>query len=159
MKKKVLLACVIVALTAFLYTKNTASFYQIVEVYDGDTVAVRMGGNIEKVRLIGIDTPETKDPRKPVQCFGPEASAYTHTLLTGKRIRLQADPYSTNRDRYDRLLRYAYLEDGTFYNALLVQKGYAKAYVGFPFKHKQAFTTYQKQAQETKQGMWQACTT
>lgn len=159
MKKKLLFVlCAAILLVAGM-RYNTASFYTITEVFDGDTIAVTMSGRSEKVRLIGIDTPETKDPRKPVQCFGPESSDYTKKLLAGKRIRLQADPFSTNRDRYNRLLRYAYLEDGTFYNAQLVQKGYARAYTGFPFTYSSNFSAYEKQAQSEKLGLWGACTT
>lgn len=147
----------VVALLTLGIRFNASSFYTITEVYDGDTIAVRMSGRTEKIRLIGIDTPETKDPRKPVQCYGPESSDYTTALLAGKRIRLVADPVSTNRDRYNRLLRYAYLEDGTFYNAQLVQKGFARAYTGFPFKYGGTFTGYEQQAQAAKSGLWGAC--
>src|SRR5262245_44273760 len=89
-------------------------FYKVVEAVDGDTFSIDMGsGSIEKVRLIGVDTPETHKPNTPVQCFGPEASAYTASQVAGKSVRLEADPTNSNRDRYGRLLRYVYLEDGT----------------------------------------------
>ena len=135
---------------------NTGS-YGIAEVFDGDTVSVNMDGTIEKVRLIGVDTPETKDPRKPVQCYGPEASVYSHTTLTGKRVKLVADPLSTNRDRYDRLLRYVYLTDGTLYNQALLEKGYARAYLGFPFSKRNQFEQTAKTAQQSKTGLWASC--
>jgi micrococcal nuclease len=157
--KKVVFAVVLIGLTIGARTYNTASFYKVVEAYDGDTIAVRMHGKTEKIRLIGVDTPETKDPRKPVQCYGPEASDFSVRTLTGKKVRLEADPLSTNRDRYDRLLRYVYLEDGSLYNQQLIRGGYAKAYTGFPFSHSSTFTTDEQQAKATATGLWGACTT
>ncbi len=132
--------------------------YAITEVFDGDTIAVDMLGTSEKVRMIGVDTPETVDPRKVVQCFGPEASSYTHShLRPGVRVRLVADPLSTNRDRYNRLLRYVYLDDGTLYNQKLLELGYAKAYTGFPFSKMETFNGVQVAAQTNKAGMWSGC--
>ena len=157
--KRVVFAVLIVGLIAGARSYNSASFYEVAEAYDGDTIAVRMHGKTEKIRLIGVDTPETKDPRKPVQCFGPEASDYSVRTLTGKKVRLVADPLSTNRDRYDRLLRYVYLEDGSLYNQQLVSGGYAKAYTGFPFSHSSSFTAEEQKAKTTATGMWGACIT
>ena len=156
--KKVVFVVSILALAVGAHLYNKASFYEVVEAYDGDTIAVRMHGKTEKIRLIGVDTPETKDPRKPVQCFGPEASDYSVRTLTGKKVRLVADPLSTNRDRYDRLLRYVYLEDGSFYNQQLVHAGYAKAYTGFPFSHSSTFAAEEQHAKATATGMWASCT-
>lgn len=159
MKKLLFWAIAVLIGFAAYFMFNVKTFYTIIEVYDGDTIAVDMAGTTEKVRLIGIDTPETVDPRKPVQCFGPESSTYTHILLKGKKVRLVADPLSTNRDRYDRLLRYAYLADGTFYNAHLIQEGYARAYVGFPFTKSNSFMDLQQKAAQTKKGLWSHCAT
>ena len=157
--KKAVFVLLLIGLTIGARAYNTASFYTVVEAYDGDTIAVRMHGKTEKIRLIGVDTPETKDPRKPVQCYGPEASDYSVLTLTGKKVRLVADPLSTNRDRYNRLLRYVYLEDGSLYNQQLIHGGYAKAYTGFPFSHSGAFSAVEQQAKATSAGMWGACTT
>ncbi len=95
-------------------------------VVDGDTIVVHVGGRDERVRLIGIDTPETVDPRKPVQCFGKEASDHTKALLpAGTVVRLERDAEA--RDRYDRLLAYVYREsDGLFVNLELARDGYAQ---------------------------------
>ena len=137
--------------------KNTGT-YKILEVYDGDTVEVDMQGTPEKIRFVGADTPETKDPRKPVQCYGPEASAYTHKMLgNGARVRLVADPLTSNRDLYGRLLRYVYLTDGTLYNKQLIQKGFAHAYVGFPFTKTADFIKTQDLAKDSKTGLWASC--
>jgi len=84
---------------------------------DGDTIVVKISGREETVRFIGADTPETHDPRKPVQCFGQAAAEHTKSLLGGKSVRLAADPQDSNRDKYGRLLRYVYLPDGTLVNA------------------------------------------
>lgn len=132
--------------------------YRIVEVYDGDTIAVDMNGKREKVRMIGVDTPETHDPRKAVQCFGENASNYTHKLLQGKEVRLEADPTNQNRDRYDRLLRYVYLPDNTLVNAEIIRQGYGFAYTSFPFQKSDEFKELQRQAQETNAGLWGGCT-
>lgn len=131
--------------------------YEVIEIFDGDTISVQMGNRTEKIRMIGIDTPETHHPDKPIQCFGPEAAAFTTSLLDGQRVRLLADPYSTNRDRYDRLLRYVYLVDGQQLQELLLQGGYARAYTVFPFERAPIFKKYEQQAQTQKAGLWAVC--
>ena len=88
-----------------------AGQYYVTKVADGDTIEVDMSGVTERVRMIGVDTPETHKPNTPVQCYGPQASDYTKNLLTHQSVRLEADPTNDNRDRYDRLLRYVYLND------------------------------------------------
>ena len=131
--------------------------YSVAEVFDGDTISVNMAGVVEKVRLIGVDTPETKDPRKLVQCYGPEASAFSHTQLEHAKVKLQTDPLSTNRDRYNRLLRYVYLQDGRSYNLLLLQNGFARAYTGFPFTKSGQYTIAANSAASAKTGLWASC--
>jgi endonuclease YncB( thermonuclease family) len=125
-------------------------FYPITHVSDGDTFSVRIAGKTEAVRMIGIDTPETKDPRKPVQCFGKAASNKAKELLQGKTVRLEADPASDDRDKYHRLLRYAYLSDGTFYNQAMVQQGYAFAYTIFPNSKLDQFRAWEREARQNK---------
>lgn len=136
---------------------NQPGLYRVTEVDDGDTIKVAQGGQIETVRFIGMDTPEVKDPRKPIQCFGRSASAKTKSLLTGKSVRLVADPIGDNRDKYHRLLRYVYLPDGTFVNELLVKQGYAFAYVVFPFSDEAQFRQDEIAAKATDVGLWKAC--
>ena len=135
----------------------TPGYYPVTNVVDGDTIDVNMGGKTERIRLIGVDTPETKKPNAPVQCFGPQASDYTHKTLTGKSVRLEADPQDDNRDRYGRLLRYVYLQDGTLFDEALIQQGYGFAYVLFPFGKKAEFIKAQDAAQSAKVGLWAAC--
>lgn len=134
-------------------------YYKVTEFFDGDTFAVNMDGNTEKIRLIGVDTPETHDPRKDVQCFGKEASSFTKNLVSNNPVRLEADPLNTNRDRYNRLLRYAYLPDGKQINAEIIKQGYGFAYIIFPFEHKEQFKEYEQIARDQSQGLWAACPT
>ncbi len=129
----------------------------VVRVVDGDTVEVRIGSREDTVRLIGIDTPETVDPRSPVECFGEEASNRTKELLpAGTGVRLVADVEA--RDRYDRLLAYVYRDDGTFVNLSLVEDGYASV-LTFPpnVAHVDEFTAAAARARDEGRGLWGAC--
>jgi micrococcal nuclease len=138
-------------------TTNPPGTYRVVEVYDGDTIAVDMNGKIEKIRLIGVDTPETHDPRKTVQCFGIAASEQTKQALTNQNVRLEADPTNTNRDRYNRLLRYVYLPDGRLWDAELIKNGYGFAYTSFPFEKKEEFKSLENDARTNNRGLWGGC--
>jgi micrococcal nuclease len=135
----------------------TPGYYKITYVYDGDTFAVDMNGTPEKVRLIGIDTPETHKPDTPLQCYGTEASNYAKQLETGKNVRLESDPTNSNRDRYGRLLRYAYLEQGDFINKEMIERGLAFAYTPFAFEKKTEFLAAEKIAKDANLGLWAAC--
>ncbi len=124
-------------------------------VIDGDTIVVAGGHHI---RLIGVDTPETKDPRKPVQCFGREASAFLTDLLPrGSGVRLVGDV--EDRDFYDRTLAYAYrLPDGLFVNADLVRQGYARVLTIPPnVAHTDELLALAQQAREAGRGLWTGC--
>ena len=156
--KKLLTGIVVVGIIiASIIAFRSQGTYYVTEVFDGDTISVDMSGVVEKVRLIGVDAPETKDPRKPVQCYGPEASAFTHSKLDHAKVTLRADPLSTNRDRYNRLLRYVYTENGSSYNKLLLQKGFARAYTGFPFSKMSQFKETAATAEANKTGLWATC--
>ena len=127
-------------------------------VVDGDTIDIAIGGNTERVRLIGINTPETKHPTKGVECFGPEASAYTEQLLpTGTALRVERDIEA--RDKYGRLLLYVYIENSNvFVNLDLVLHGYARPMVFEPnTAHKANFAQAATQAELRNVGLWQAC--
>ncbi len=129
----------------------------IVNVADGDTFDAQLsdGSNVT-VRMLGVNTPETVDPRKPVECFGKEASDFTKNLLSGKRVRLDPDPQADERDMYGRLLRNVTLEDGTDVNAVLVRDGYAFAYLSFPLDpaRKKQLYDLEANAKELKRGLW-----
>lgn len=147
----------IVAPIATLAEKNQPGLYSVVEFTDGDTITVNMDGTKEKVRFIGVDTPETHDPRKAVQCFGLAAATFTKTIIGTNKVRLEADPQHTNRDRYSRLLRYVYLPDGRLVNAEIIKQGYGFAYTSFPFEKLEEFKHYQIEAQAKKLGLWGSC--
>lgn len=131
--------------------------YAVSRFSDGDTIVVDMNGTPETIRFIGVDTPETSDPRKAVQCYGPAASAYTKNKIGSQRVRLSADAQSSNRDRYNRLLRYVYLPDGTLLNQKLISEGYGFYYPYFPFTKSADFENAQKAAQTAGKGLWTNC--
>ena len=122
-------------------------------VIDGDTIQVRVDGDSRTVRLIGVDTPETKHPTKPVQYFGREASAFTKAALEGKTVMLQKDRAGDTVDRYGRWLRYVLL-DGDNFNARLIREGYAHAYRPFPFSKRTEFIRLEEQARQRGIGLW-----
>lgn len=138
-------------------TNYLSSDYRVTRIEDGDTITVDMNGKNEKVRFIGVDTPETKDPRKAVQCYGKLASEFTKNQINSQRVRLEADELNTNRDRYNRLLRYVYLPDGTLLNAEIIKQGYGFAYISFPFTKKEEFKQLENNARENNKGLWNDC--
>jgi micrococcal nuclease len=131
--------------------------YNVISVADGDTITIDLGGYRETVRLIGVDTPETHDPRKPVQCFGEAASNFTKSLLAGQKVRLESEPEDSDRDKYRRLLRYAYLPDGRLVNAEIIQAGYGFAYTVFPYSKLDEFRLLETEARENGRGLWSSC--
>jgi micrococcal nuclease len=138
---------------------NTVStdytYYTVSSVVDGDTVKINMDGKIETLRLIGLDTPETVDPRKVVQCFGKEASNKAKELLVGKKVRIETDPSQGSKDKYNRMLAYIYLENGLFYNKYMIEQGYAHEYTyNIPYKYQSEFKEAVKKAQDSKLGLW-----
>lgn len=129
----------------------------VTKVVDGDTIVVN---NDQTVRFIGIDTPETVDPRRPVGCFGKEASNEVKSLLSGKEIIMQKDV--SEKDKYNRILRLIYLplENGQtlFVNDYLVREGFAKVYTYPPdVKFNEQFLQAEKVAREGKKGLWGGC--
>jgi micrococcal nuclease len=126
----------------------------VLRVVDGDTLKVDLGGRVETVRLIGVDTPETVHPRKPVEYFGKEASAFTRRMADRRVVRLEADPQNRNRDKYHRLLRYVFLPDGKLLNAEIIAQGYGHAYTRFPFSRMEEFRALEREARETNRGLW-----
>ncbi len=136
---------------------NQPGLYQVSRFIDGDTIAVSMNGKTEKIRMIGVDTPETHKPNTPVQCYGPAAAAFTKNSLSGKKFRLVSDSLSTDRDRYNRLLRYVILSDGTNFNQRLIEQGYGFYYPYFPFTKSDDFAASQILAKEANRGLWGNC--
>lgn len=135
---------------------SVAGKYKVVDVSDGDTLTVNMNGVNEKVRLIGIDTPETKHPTRPVECYGVEASEFMKQKLSGSYVTLLADSKNSNRDRYDRLLRYVYV-DGEFINLEIIKSGYGFAYTPFEFEKLDEFLGAEQTARSANIGLWGNC--
>lgn len=132
--------------------------YPVLSVIDGDTLWLGIGPTRTKVRLIGIDTPETVDPRKPIGCFGPEASARAKDLLTGRQVYLEYDKSQGRRDMYGRTLGYIWLPDGRQFNEEMIATGFGREYTfGRPYAHQQAFRQAQSTARASRAGLWGAC--
>jgi micrococcal nuclease len=129
--------------------------YKVQSVVDGDTVKLLVDGASESVRLIGIDTPETVHPSKPVECFGLEASKKAKEVLAGQTVGLEKEPTQGERDKYNRLLGYIILEDGTNFNKLMIEEGYAYEYTySVPYKYQTEFRQAQTDAEANKRGLW-----
>jgi len=137
--------------------------HKVIKVIDGDTINVDLNGKTETIRMIGIDSPESVDPRKPVQCFAIEASNKAKEVLTGKNVSLEADPTQGERDKYNRLLRFVFLEDGTNFNKFMISEGYAHEYTyqSNPYTYQTEFKQAESSARENKKGLWadNACVT
>ncbi len=135
--------------------KENSNYYRVIKVIDGDTIDVKIGEKIKRVRIIGINTPEIVDPRKTVECFGKEASKKAKEILLDKNVTLQNDLTQPDFDKYDRLLRYVFLEDGTDYGLQMIKEGYAYEYTyKIPYQKQSEYKQAQKQAQIEKKGLW-----
>ncbi len=147
----------LVQATTTISRRPSQTGYKVVKVVDGDTVVVEMDGQAETLRLIGINTPETVDSQKPVECFGREASAKAKALLTGQTVKLVADLTQGERDKYGRLLRYVFLANGTNFNQLMIEEGYAYEYTyNLPYQYQTKFKTAERRARLFEKGLWAA---
>ena len=151
---------IVVALVAAFFNPPdqaiTPGDFDVVErVVDGDTLLLQSG---ERVRLIGVDTPEIKHPKKPVEYFSREASAFNWRVVEEKQVRLEFDQANAARghkDRYGRTLAYVFLENGTLLNAEIIKQGYGHAYTQFPFSRMEEFRRLEREAREEQRGLWQ----
>ncbi|MCA9361728.1 thermonuclease family protein [Candidatus Kaiserbacteria bacterium] len=129
--------------------------FKVVSVVDGDTIKLDMDGTVETIRLIGIDTPETVHPSKPVECMGIEASNKAKQLLTGQTVRFEGDSSQDTRDRYGRLLGYVFLPDGRNYGDVMIRSGYAYEYTySSAYKYQSLYKEAQSYAENSKLGLW-----
>lgn len=128
-------------------SRNT--HYRVERIVDGDTLVLE---KIGKVRLIGVDTPETVDRRKPVQYFGKEASLFLKNIALGKEVSIEYD--QNKKDRYGRALGYLFLPDGTLINLKIIEEGYGFAYTKYPFKRIEEFRKAEVQARTIGKGLW-----
>ena len=137
-----------------------ATAYPVLRVVDGDTIVVlaektKTSISTAKVRLIGVDTPETVHPTKPVERYGKEASTFLTNLLKGEKVYLLYEGTIPKKDTYGRVLAYVYrAPNGLFVNAEIIRQGYGHAYVDYPFKYMEQFKKIQRFAMEAKKGLW-----
>lgn len=151
---------VVIALVVVAWAAGAAAAARtgasIVEVMDGDTVKVQVAGRAETLRLIGLNTPESVDPRRPVECFGRVASARMKELLPiGLRVEMEADPTQGDRDRYGRLLRYVFGPQGWNAAEVMIREGFGLEYTyRLPYRYQDAFQIAQREARENERGLW-----
>jgi len=132
-------------------TTDAPRLEQVERVVDGDTLLL-VGG--ERVRLIGVDAPESVHPSRPVERFGKEAAAFTRRLVEGQRVRLEHDPQGSARDKYGRMLAYVYLPDGTLLNLEIIRQGYGSVYTRVPFSMMERYRDAQREARDAGRGLW-----
>lgn len=133
-------------------------YYPVTHILDGDTFGVTVKGKDITIRMLGIDTPETVDPRKPAQCYGKEASDETKRLLSDSHVQLKLNPKREVRDKYGRYLAYVYRDDGLFVNEYLLENGFAREYTyGKPYSLQGTFKVLEKKVQSEKKGLWKKC--
>lgn len=133
---------------------STREEARVVHVVDGDTVKVKIADREETVRLIGIDSPESVHPQKPVECFAKEASAHLEETIKDKDVFIETDPSQGDTDKYGRLLRYIYLGDENI-NEMMVADGYAFEYTyADPYKFQDDFIEAEEEAREEEVGLW-----
>lgn len=148
MKKVILILLSIVFFCPLSYAEKVS------RVVDGDTILLDSG---KKIRMLGIDSPESVHPFRPVECYGKESSNYLKKIIEGQDVELEYDTHG-RYDRFGRTLAYVYRKsDKVLLNLKLVRLGYAKAYLRFPFSKKDDFVSAEKYAIEHKLGLWEAC--
>ena len=162
MKKRLIpiLAMLVIIFSLGIYSNvsndfqpNLENTYLVTRIVDGDTIEINYNSTTEKVRMIGIDTPETVKPNTEVQPYGKEASAFTKSMLLNKYVSLEFD--EQERDKYNRLLAYVYIDD-VMYNKTLLEKGLAHV-ATFPpnIKYVEDFIQIEAQAKSDKIGLWE----
>lgn len=132
-------------------------FFSVLRVIDGDTLDIDLpdgDSSYTRLRLLGVDTPETKDSRYDVMYFGPEAENFSRSLCENQAVRILIDTQSPSRDRYNRLLCYVVFADGTVLNELLIEKGYGYADLRFPHSRYRKFVSLMEEAARNRQGLW-----
>lgn len=135
--------------------QNNMERVVVSRVIDGDTLKIKIGDTEDTVRLIGINTPESVDPRKTVECFGREASDKMKELVEGREVLVVKDPTQNDRDKYRRLLAYVYLTDGTLLNQKMIEDGYAFEYTYIiPYEFQTEFMGAEREARERGLGLW-----
>lgn len=140
------------------WAQGLAGPYLVTRVVDGDTLYVKIEDEDVDVRLIGVDTPETVDPRKKVECFGEQASAFAKQMLTGRQVYLEYDESQGRQDRYGRVLAYVWLDEDQIFNELLLLSGYASEYTyDSEYRYHEIFKRAADEAEANGRGLWGAC--
>jgi micrococcal nuclease len=161
--KYVLIAALLLVIALGLFTCPEKSsiatdHYPVVRVVDGDTFIARIDGEEARIRLIGVDTPESVHPNKEVEHFALEASAFLKDLLEGEEVFFaydQSNAATNHKDRYERVLAYAYRgRDSLFVNAEIISRGYGHAYTSYPFTFLEDFLKYERNARTQNLGLW-----
>jgi micrococcal nuclease len=162
--KYVLIAALLIIILLGLFTcpqrppALSQDGYPVVRVVDGDTFICNIAGEDSRVRLIGVDTPESVHPNKEVEHFGVEASDFLKQLLKAENVLLaydQANIASNHKDRYGRILAYAYrASDSLFINAEIIRQGYGHAYTSYPFRYLEDFLKFERDARTQGLGLW-----
>ncbi len=143
------------------WSKYNNKTFTVVKAVDGDTIDINIpDGRYEhtRIRLLGVDTPETKKPNTPVMFYGPEASSFTKEKTLGKKITVIMDTHSNPRDKYGRLLAHIQLGDGAILNEELISNGFAYADTRFPQSFNKEYAALEKQAIKSKAGLWEKVT-
>ncbi|WP_307864636.1 thermonuclease family protein [Allobranchiibius sp. CTAmp26] len=139
-------------------SSSLGALVPVLSVIDGDTIAVRIDGVRRKIRLIGVDTPETRKPNTPVQCFGKQASSEMQSLVQSRSVRLQADPSQGDVDKYGRSLRYVFTADGRNVAQTLIAGGFGREYTyDTAYRYQAPFRAAESAARRTHAGLWGAC--
>lgn len=147
------LLLIAILMGVFYFRDSSSGFVWVIRVVDGDTIEIK--GKV-KIRLIGVDTPETKHPQKSEECFGKEATNKLNELVAGRKVRLEAD--KEDKDRHERPLRYIWLEDGRMLNQMLAEGGFGRAKFYSPnTKYKKLFEGLEERARIERRGLWGAC--
>jgi len=149
-------AAVFLVIFAGEFIAHAQELVRVKRAVDGDTILLETG---ERVRLIGVDTPESVKPNTPVERFAKEAAEFTRRMCEGKRVRLEFDQANAARGHKDstrqrRTLAYVFLEDGTLLNSEIIRHGYGHAYTRFPFSRMEEFRRLEREAREQRRGLW-----
>lgn len=159
MKEKVLvygLAFLMLLVTAYAEEGAMTEESQVTDVIDGDTIDIFLDGKEVRVRLLGVDTPETVRPGSPVECFGKESSKFTEESLLGEIVSIETDPTQSEYDRYGRLLAYVFLKgESISFNQKLLSEGYATLYRSrIPIELQDQFEEAERLARDNDKGLW-----
>ncbi len=134
---------------------NQTEYFEVTRIIDGDTIEINSRSETIKIRLIGVNTPETVDPRRKVECFGKEASAYTKEILQNRKISIKYDKTQSKTDKYGRLLAYVFRDDGLFVNKEIITNGYGYEYTYIiPYEYQNDFKEAEVYAKQNQLGLW-----